>query len=374
VRIVLLCNEYPPEPHGGIGTFTHIYAHGLAARGHRVSVVGMGRRAEESRDGDVRVVSLPTLTVRRISWLVNRLQVYRWLRRAIGSDGVDIIEAPDYWGMVPFPIRGSSVIVRLHISGCAIMKQAGDRPSATLRWCERRTLAASGQWIGVSRWSLEHTRALFALRERRSEVIYYPLVAPEPNPAIDARLPREFILYAGTVNRRKGALCLARAARPVLAARPDLHLVYLGRLSADDSRAADRHILDILGGELAGRVHFLGHKDRGAVYHAMLRARVLAFPSTLETFGLVAAEAMLAGCPVIVTTVGPFPEFVTDGVTGLMVEPEDSVALQGALERVLDDPTGCAAMVQRARTSIAEQLSLDRCLERSLGFYDACRA
>jgi glycosyltransferase involved in cell wall biosynthesis len=291
----------------------------------------------------------------------------------VRDEGVDLIEAPEYWGMVPFPVPSATVVIRLHISACAIMAHQGQKPSAALRWCERRTLQASGRWIAVSRWALTHTRALFTLRERQSEVIYYPLVAPTPDWTTGEDLPAEFILYAGSVSRRKGALCLARAASPVLAARPDLHLVYLGRLPEDKGQKMDHEIREILGGDLARRAHFLGHKDRGAVYHAMLRARVLAFPSALETFGLVAAEAMLAGCPVIVSNAGPFPEFVTEGETGFMVAPEDSAALQRALERVLDDSTGCAAMTERARASITEQLSLDRCLERSLRFYDACR-
>lgn len=48
----------------------------------------------------------------------------------------------------------------------------------------------------------------------------------------------------------------------------------------------------------------------------MRKALLLAFPSQLEAFGLVAAEAMLAGIPVVVPDDGPFPEFVEHGRTG----------------------------------------------------------
>ena len=40
MKIVFVCNEYPPRPHGGIGTFVHTIARALLQKGHQVTVVG----------------------------------------------------------------------------------------------------------------------------------------------------------------------------------------------------------------------------------------------------------------------------------------------------------------------------------------------
>jgi len=53
VRIVFVCNEYPPGPHGGIGTLTRTLARGLAAAGHRVRAAGVYNAAYPAPDAEV---------------------------------------------------------------------------------------------------------------------------------------------------------------------------------------------------------------------------------------------------------------------------------------------------------------------------------
>ena len=56
-----------------------------------------------------------------------------------------------------------------------------------------------------------------------------------------------------------------------------------------------------------------------------------------EPFGLVAAEAMAAGKPVVASAVGGLAELVQDGITGIHVPPGDVTALRHALERIVAD-------------------------------------
>jgi glycosyltransferase involved in cell wall biosynthesis len=67
-------------------------------------------------------------------------------------------------------------------------------------------------------------------------------------------------------------------------------------------------------------------------------AAVVAVPSRREGFGLVAAEAMAHGKPVVASAVGGLLDLVVDGETGLLVPPGDVEALRAALERLLGDP------------------------------------
>jgi glycosyltransferase involved in cell wall biosynthesis len=68
------------------------------------------------------------------------------------------------------------------------------------------------------------------------------------------------------------------------------------------------------------------------------RAEVAVVPSLYEGFSLPAIEAMACGVALVATTGGALPEVVgTDGVTGLLVPPDDPGALAGAIGRLLDD-------------------------------------
>ena len=71
-------------------------------------------------------------------------------------------------------------------------------------------------------------------------------------------------------------------------------------------------------------------------------------PSRHEPFGIVNLKAMAAGVPVVATAVGGVPEFVIDGKTGLLAQPEDSAALASAMYRVLDDDALRARLVAAA--------------------------
>ena len=84
---------------------------------------------------------------------------------------------------------------------------------------------------------------------------------------------------------------------------------------------------------------------------------VLAMSSDNEGFPLVIVEAMLAGMPVVATSVGGIPEVVVPGATGLLVPPDDPGALADALRRLAADPELRHAMGARCRVLAHEQFT-----------------
>lgn len=88
-----------------------------------------------------------------------------------------------------------------------------------------------------------------------------------------------------------------------------------------------------------------------AMVHALMRrARFLVLPSrSYEGFPRVLAEAFGSGLPIIASRIGSLAELVEDGITGLLVPPNDARALAAAMRWAQAHPTAMAAMGANAR-------------------------
>jgi glycosyltransferase involved in cell wall biosynthesis len=110
------------------------------------------------------------------------------------------------------------------------------------------------------------------------------------------------------------------------------------------------------------RTAAVGLKDRAQVFvnipHDQIPAYmtcsdVFVLASRAEPFGIVLVEAGAAGLPVVATRVGGIPEIITDGVTGLLVEPDDPRALADAIARILRDGALATSLSSRLRKEAA---------------------
>lgn len=119
---------------------------------------------------------------------------------------------------------------------------------------------------------------------------------------------------------------------------------------------------------VAERVTFLGKISREAVLEEIDRAHVLVISSHVETFGVVAIEAMARGRPVVSTRCGG-PEGLVDEANGLLVPAGDAEALAGALQTIAAtyNRYDAAAIRGRAVGLYGEAAFL----ERTMGLYKA---
>ena len=157
------------------------------------------------------------------------------------------------------------------------------------------------------------------------------------------------VLFVGNEWARKGGDVLLNAFRRVRASRPDALLCIVGT----DAPAAEPGV------EVLGRV---SGRDRMAELYA--QAAVFCMPSRFEPYGLAVTEAMAYELPCVVTSVGGLPEIVLDGETGLIVPPEDPVALAGCLLRLLDDRDHAAWLGRNGRARVERHQNWDAVVQR----------
>lgn len=122
----------------------------------------------------------------------------------------------------------------------------------------------------------------------------------------------------------------------------------------------DRALLETQVAEagLADRVHFLGSVNPAR--ELLAQASIVASASLEEPCALAILEARVAGCAVITTAVGGFPEMLDHGRSGRLVPPRAPEALAAGLREMLSDPARLAHWQARAAAGAAERFSVQR--------------
>ncbi len=155
-----------------------------------------------------------------------------------------------------------------------------------------------------------------------------------------------YVLAVGTLEPRKNLRRLIEAhAQLPLELRQAFPLVVVGSGGWKNER-----LLDCL--QTAEHVHLAGSADTQQLTKLYRGASVFVYPSLAEGFGLPILEAMACGTPVITSNVTSMPEVAGDAA--LLIDPEDSAAIAGALERVLTDEALAAELSERGKRRVAE--------------------
>jgi glycosyltransferase involved in cell wall biosynthesis len=111
-------------------------------------------------------------------------------------------------------------------------------------------------------------------------------------------------------------------------------------------------------------IRLMGYVSDDALADLYRSSDVFVLPSRSgEGFGLVAAEAMATGLPVVATESGGVTDLVQDGVNGVLVPSSDPASLGQAI-RVLVDDAGQRSKLSRGALDTASSLSWDRSLDR----------
>jgi glycosyltransferase involved in cell wall biosynthesis len=172
-----------------------------------------------------------------------------------------------------------------------------------------------------------------------------------------SRLPLRVLCVAQWIPR-KGVLELAQAWSAVAPLGWVLELV--GETDADSAYA--QAVRAALAKAPPASVVLHGVLSDEALAAAYGRAALFAMPSRYEGYGIAFAEALACGLPVLGCAVGPVPALVGPEA-GLLVPPDDTMALAAALARLLDDAGLRERMARAARARGAQLPSWEQCAD-----------
>ncbi|HUC44715.1 MAG TPA: glycosyltransferase family 4 protein [Candidatus Sulfotelmatobacter sp.] len=367
MRILLAPSAYYPNI-GGIEETTLQLARALTGLGHEIQIVthgwGAGGPRSETRDGfKVTRLSLPlpstaarfavigTADAARLLTLVRRfrpdvvhaiggghlLAYLVTLRRLLGAPLVFTAQGLGRYDAYGTPQRGSPLRAGL-----------------------RRVLAEGDHVTACSAYILDGLAEVG------------PILAPS-SVILNGVEPADFAGHPPEKGLERSVLAVGRlvdqkAFDVLLEAFRSERLAGLSLVIAGDGIERERLEAQAAQPELRDRVRFLGAADRARIASLLHGARLFAFPSRYEPFGIALLEAMAVGVPAVATATGGILDFARDEENAVLVPPDDPDALAAAIARVDADDDLRQRLVAGGRETAAE-LTWSRLVDRYLEVY-----
>jgi phosphatidylinositol alpha-mannosyltransferase len=175
------------------------------------------------------------------------------------------------------------------------------------------------------------------------------------------------VFFIGRPEPRKGLPALLEAFQGLRGRAPEASLVLAGPTPEEIQALASR------GRGVAGRsldgVTALGRVSHDVKIRELSAAQVLCAPSNGgESFGIVLAEAMAAGVPVVASDIPGYRAVLAEGTAGVLVPPDDPAALENALFNVLRNPE-LRQDLTASGIARAERYSWDRLIDQVTEVY-----
>ena len=345
---------------GGAELLLHGLADSLVKRGHAVTVWAPHVRGTDNRViGRYRLRRYGRPSSKRFGarQTLPRLLLETWGHR------LDVLHChgaypAGYVGAAFKRLTGTPMLIRPH--GADILPGEWIDRDPRLAARMRDALRMADAVVAQGEFLAERLRAL-GVPAGRLHVICNGVRLPEGTPR---SMPEAASVVAmGSLTPKKGFDILLQAFRLVRQRLPQARLTIAGE-GPEGPRL--RELASSLG--LTGAVLFAGLVTGDAKADLFARARLFVSSARREPFANANLEAMAMGTPMIATRVGGNPEMVEDGMSGLLVEPEDPDGLAAAIVRLLEEPERTKAMGRAARQR-AEAFSWGRMVDRYEALY-----
>ena len=371
LKVALLTREYPPEVYGGAGVHVEYLARALSG------LVDLTVHCQGApRDTAVAHQAWPELQNAVLKVFSADLSM------ADATSGVDLVHSHTWYanlaGQLASLLHGIPHVATVHSLEPLRPWKAEQLGGgyALSSWAERMSLSSAAAVIAVS-------------DGMRADVLQaYPEIAPErvrvirngidtveyaPDKATDVLLKhgvdpsRPYVIFVGRITRQKGVPVLLRAAA---ALDPAAQLVLCA--GAADTPELGEEVSTLVAGLQESRSGVLWIPEmlpKTEVIQLLTHALAFVCPSVYEPLGIVNLEAMACSTAVVASRTGGIPEVVDDGVTGLLVPPDDPASLADALNRLLRGPGRAQAMGLAGRERAVTEFSWDTVAAQTAALY-----
>lgn len=407
MKIAYFVDEFPPFFRGGLGTYATEITRQFIHKGHSISVFSRNTGDDSTFDtrAGVEVHRPRLMTFSDILAIVNPTEVKTWdingqeffaetlLYNLLSASKLvnylvkkehrrfDLLVSHDWIaalaGIIAKRNLGIPFVFHFHST------EQGRNPSgsATIKDIERLSAATADRIITVS-YALRDELVKYGYSEHKIRVIHNGVDAERYD---SARIPHQqveefrekigigslpMIFFIGRLTWVKGVDSLILAIPQILKEIPDAKLVVLG--IGEMEQMLTQMVRDLhLGKNVLLHFKMVPEEER-LLYYAACDLAV--FPSKYEPFGIVCAEAMSMGKPVVVGARGTsgFREQVIplgDGICGYHIDPYDPSDIAKYVVKILKSPDLAETMGRNGRSRVLEHFTWETVADKTIGVY-----
>ena len=285
----------------------------------------------------------------------------RFLSALVSRNGFDVVHSSRSAPHACCALAVGSRVPLVHLRGGAQRPHGGPANRFLYNRMTKATIVSSRR---IEEWLTEG----LSVPEERVHRLFAPVdvsafggAAEFPGLRADLGLAGDapLIVNVARLSPVKGQHVLVRAMARVVRSHPEAVLVLVGEPWSGEP-AGVLGLAEELG--ISSSVCATGR--RNDIPSVLLEAAVCVCSSTgSEENSRAVSEYMASGRPVVATGVGVIPELIEDGVTGLLVPPDDADGLASALVRILESPEHASRMASGARSFAERALSRESFVE-----------
>lgn len=392
MKILFICEEYPPGRNGGIGTMVKTLSKELVKLGHQVYIVGLyahgyGQKNFEidhnikvwrfRRFTDIGLISnnfslkdklllkfLKATYLYQLDAQASYKKLFKFISLLIQKEKIDIIEAQDWNAFlqerVPIymPRFNIPVVVKFNGSYTYFRNELGLESPESIRNAEAKHIMQADALSSVSKYTALETSKLFGLKQE-IQILYNSIDLPEK---IEEHHVQNKLIFTGTLIYKKGIFSLLKAWNIVCKHRKDFILEIYGKGN-----------IELLKKEIDANaqknVDFKGHVSQDELFSTLKSSYAAIFPSYSECFALAPLEAMAVGCPVIYTSKSSGKELISDGINGILINPENPEQIAAKILQLFGDRLYRDKLSLASRKTIEERFSIKQSAIDHIAFY-----
>lgn len=383
MKILMLSWEYPPKNVGGLSNHVFYLSHALSKLGHEIHVItceeGMAP-AEENNNGVFvhRVTPYKIETDDFTKWVMqlNFAMVEEATKLITTSGKFDLIHAHDW--LSAFSAKTLKWSFKIPMVATIHATEYGRNAGINT---EMQKYISSTEWLLVyEAWKVIGCSDY--MRQQMSDVFSVPWdkVWVIPNGVNPEKFDFEFdwlnfrrnyarddekiVFYVGRHVFEKGIHLLVEAAHGIIEKYNSTKIIIAGAGPMTEELKSRVRQMGI-----EAKLQFTGYmsdEDRDKMYRV---ANVAVFPSLYEPFGIVALEAMAAGCPVVVSDTGGLGEIINHRENGLKAISGSVDSLINNISEILYDQNLAYFLKKNALQSVYDKYTWDKVAELTTKMY-----